>query len=134
MRAAPVALTAIAGVLLLMLTFAGVLFLGVALYVGIAAWVNPALAALITAGILLAPLMAAGLYLFWQIHRRRSRRTHRRHELDALKAALQASAQSDPYGFVTAAFVSGVLLSAKSATRLRIAQFMDLCSGLYTSG
>ena len=54
------------------------------------------------------------------------RRERRRRELEALKAGLQAGAEQDPYGFLTAAFFSGVLLAAKADTRERITQFMSL--------
>ncbi|MDE2345467.1 MAG: hypothetical protein KGL13_03260 [Gammaproteobacteria bacterium] len=134
MRIAPVALAAAAAVLLLMCAVAGVLFLGAAMYLGIATAVKPAYAALITAAALLAPLVFASLLLLWRAHRRRRQHTRRRRELQALRVALQASARSDPYGFVTAAFVSGVLLSSKSDTRLRMAQFMELCGGLGVGG
>ena len=120
------ALAAVAGVLFLTLVLAGVACLAVALYLGFAILVPPALAALIAGVLLLAPLLAVLAYLFWQTGRRRFRRECRRRELEALKAALRAGAGQDPYGFVTAAFLSGVLLSAKADTRERITQFMSL--------
>lgn len=133
MRSARIALVITAALLLLMSTFAGVLFLAGAAYLAMATWISPGFAALITAGILFAPLISAALYLSWQIHRQRIRRARRRHELGALKAALLASAENDPYGYVTSAFMSGVLLSTKPATRERITQLMNLCSGMYTA-
>ena len=57
------ALAAIAGVLFLTLTFAGVACLAVALYLGFTNLAPPALAAIIAGVLLLAPLLAALAYL-----------------------------------------------------------------------
>ena len=120
------ALAAVAGVLFLTLALAGVACLAAALYLGFAIVVPPALAAFIAGALLLAPLLAALAYLSWQAARQRLRRERRRRELEALQAALRAGAEQDPYGFLTAAFLSGVLLSAKADTRERITQLMSL--------
>lgn len=133
MKATRIALAATLALLLIMSMLAGVVFMAGALYLAIATQVSPAFAALITAGLLFLPLMSAMLYMTWQIHRQRQRRVRRRQALDALKAALQAGAEDDPYGFVTSAFISGVLLSTKPGTRERITQIMNLCSGTYTA-
>ena len=124
-------LAAVAGLMLLMLTFGGVCFLAGAGYLVLAAHMAPWAAALIVAGVMLLPLLAAVFRLLWSAHQRR---LQQRHGLDALKAALGERAKADPYGFVGAAFMSGMMLSASAATKQRIAECMAACKGAGLGG
>lgn len=119
MSRASVGLAALAGITFLMLTFAGVSFAAVAVYFALADYLRPWLAALITAGIMLLPLLAAICALLWSSYRRRLRRKHR---LAALRHAISAAAQADPYGFLSTAFLAGMALSRKPVTVERMAE------------
>jgi hypothetical protein len=116
---ASVGLAALAGITFLMLTFAGVGFAGVAAYFALTDYMRPWLAALITAGILLLPLLVTICVLLWSSYRRRMRRKHR---LAALRNAISAAAQTDPYGFLSTAFLAGMALSRKPVTMERMAE------------
>ena len=131
MNRASMGLAAVAGLMLLMLTFGGVCFLAGAGYLALAAHVAPWAAALIVAGVLLLPLLAAVTRLLWSV---RQRRLQQRHGFDALKAALGERAKADPYGFMGAAFMSGMMLSASAATKQRIAECMAACRGAELGG
>lgn len=114
-------LAVVAGLLMLMLTFGGVCFLAGAGYLALAGYMSPWLAALITGAVLLTPLLTAVMWLLWDA---RQRDLQRRHRLDAVKAVLADSARNDPYGFVGAAFMSGMMLSLSPNTRERFTEYM----------
>jgi hypothetical protein len=116
---ASVGLAALAGITFLMLTFAGVSFAGVAAYFALADYMRPWLAALITAGILLLPLLVTICALLWSSYRRRM---HRKRRLAALRNAISAAAQADPYGFLSTAFLAGMALARKPVTMERMAE------------
>ena len=124
MNRASVGLAVTAGLMMLMLTFGGVCFVAGAAYLALATYVSPWLAALVVGLVLLSPLIAVVSWLLWSVHRRRLRQRHR---FDALQAVLGDRAKADPYGFVGAAFMSGMMLSASSATKARIAECMAAC-------
>ena len=126
MNRASAGLAAVAGLMMLMLTFGGVCFVAGAAYLALAAKISPWLAALAVGLLLLLPLIAAVTVLLWGAHQRRLRQ---RHGFDALKAVLGDRAKADPYGFVGSAFMSGMMLSASAATKERIAECMASCKG-----
>ena len=126
MNRASMGLAAVAGLMLLMLTFGGVCFLAGAGYLALAAHMSPWAAALIVAGVSLLPLLAAVFRLLWSARRRR---VQQQRGFDALKVALGERAKADPYGFVGAAFMSGMMLSASASTKQRIAECMAACKG-----
>jgi hypothetical protein len=131
MNRASIGLGLLAGLALVMLTFGGVCFLAGAAYLALAEHVSPWLAALMVAGVMLLPLLAGVAALTWSVHQRRVQQHHR---LDALKAAIAGSAQADPYGFVGAAFMSGLMFSSSAATKQRIAECMSVCRGVMFGG
>jgi len=130
MNRASIGLGLLAGLTLVMLTFGGVCFLAGAAYLALAAHVIPWAAALIVAGVMLLPLLLGVAALLWSARRRQ----RQRHRLDALKAAIAGSAQADPYGFVGAAFMSGLMFSTSAATKQRIAECMAMCRGAMPGG
>jgi len=121
MNRATVGLAALAGLMLVMLTFGGVCFLAGAAYLALAEHMSPWLAALIVAGVMLLPLFLAIGRLSWIARQRRLRKQHR---FGALKAVFSDKAKADPYGFMGTAFMSGITLATSVATRRRIAEFM----------
>src|SRR5579862_7791536 len=126
MNRANVGLAVLVGLTLAMLTFGGVCFLAGAAYLALAEHVSPWLAALIVAGVMLLPLLFGVAALLWSAHQRR---VQQRHRLDALKAAIAGNAKADPYGFVGAAFMSGLMFSTSAATKQRLAECMAMCRG-----
>lgn len=126
MNRAKVGLAVLAGLMLLMLSFGGVCFLAGAAYLALAAHVSPWLAALITGGVLLLPMLAGTARLWWSARQRRKSREHR---FDAWKAVFTGRARTDPYGFVGAAFTIGLTLSASAQARQRLAERMAACKG-----
>jgi len=126
MNRAKLGLAMLAGLMLVMLSFGGVCFLAGAAYLALAAHMSPWLAALITGGLLLLPMLAGFAGLSWSARRRRARRAQ---GFEALKAGLAGRAKTDPYGFVGAAFTFGLTLSTSTDARQRIAEFMAACKG-----
>jgi hypothetical protein len=120
MNRASVGLALLAGLLMMILTVAGVWFVADAAYLALVAHVSPWLAALVTGGLMLLPLLAVIGLLLRSAHRRRLRQQRR---LGALKAVLSEAAKDDPYGFVGTAFMSGMMLATSKADKDRIAEF-----------
>lgn len=110
-----------AGLIVMMLTFAGVVFAAGAVFFALDTHMSSWLAAVLTGGALLVPLLALVSWLWWDARRRRLRKQRR---LEAAKRAIAASALADPYGFVCAAFLVGVSLSQASASPERVAEFV----------
>ena len=127
MNRAAIGLGLLAGLMMLILTVAGVWFVADAAYLALAAHMNPWVAALITGGILLLPLVAIVYLLLWGSHQRKLSKQHR---LDALKAILSEAAKDDPYGFVGTAFMSAMMMSTSKASKERIAELMAAFKGI----
>ena len=108
MNRSSVGLAVAAGLMFAMLTVVGVFYVAGAVFFALGVYVSPWLAALLTGGALLLPLLALVSWLWWDARRRRLRKQHR---LDAARRAIAARAVADPYGFVCAAFLVGVTLS-----------------------
>src|SRR5579859_231168 len=127
MNRATLGLAALSGLVLVMTTFGGVCYLAGAAYLALAAYVSPWLAALIVASVMLMPLLLTIGRLSWVAHQRRLRKQHR---LDALKSTIAGSAQADPFGFVGAAFMSGMMFAASAATKQRIVECVAALEGI----
>jgi len=127
MNRATLGLAALSGLVLVMTTFGGVCYLAGAAYLALAAYVSPWLAALIVASVMLMPLLLTIGRLSWVAHQRRLRKQHR---LDALKSTIAGSAQADPFGFVGAAFMSGMMFSTSAATKQRIVECVAALEGI----
>jgi hypothetical protein len=121
MNRSKLSLAMLAGLMLLMLSFGGVCFLAGAAYLALAERLSPWLAALITGGLLLLPMLAGGGWLWWRARQRQARREH---GFEALKAGFLNRAKTEPYEFVGAAFAFGMALSTSLAARRRIAEHM----------
>lgn len=121
MNRSSVGLAVAAGLMFLMLTFAGVVFAAGAVFLALDAYMSSWLAAVLTGGVLLVPLLALVAWLWWDARRRRLRKQRR---LEAAKRAIAARAVADPYGFVCAAFMAGVTLSHASVAPERVAEFV----------
>ena len=122
MNRSAVALGVLTGLGALMLTFGGVCFLGGAAYLALATELRPWLAALVTGGVLILPLLVSVAWLGFDARRRRLRRERR---LEKLQALLTGDFRQHPYGFLGAAFMSGIMLSASPAIAQHIADFMS---------
>lgn len=108
MNRATAGLAVLAGLTLLMLTFGGVCFVAGAAYLALAQHVSPWLAALLTGGVMLLPLLTTIGWLLWKARGKRLRHSH----FDAMKAAFMEKARTSPYEFMGEAFMSGMMLSA----------------------
>lgn len=131
MNRSAVALGVLTGLAALMLTFGGVCFLAGAAYLALATELRPWLAALITGGLMLLPLLVAVAWLGLDARRRRLRRERR---LEKLQALLTGDIRQHPYGFLGAAFMSGIMLSASPAIAQHIADFMSAGARSRTEG
>lgn len=132
MNLASVGLALLAGLVMLILTVAGVVFVAQAAYLALATQLSPWLAALLTGSVLLLPFLAGTGILLWRSRQRRLQR--RRGGLAALQAILAESAKTDPYGFVGTAFVSGMMLSASRGGKERVAEFSAIFESLRPGG
>lgn len=121
MNRASIGLAIVGSVVFLMLTFAGVFFVAGAVFFALAAYLSPWLAALLTAGVLLLPLLVSVSWLGWSAYQRRLRKRRR---FEAVKTAIAASAVNDPFGFVCTAFLTGMTLSKTPVTAERVAEFV----------
>ena len=108
MNRATAGLAVLAGLTLLMLTFGGVCFVAGAAYLALAQHVSPWLAALLTGGVMLLPLLTTIGWLLWKARGKGLRHSH----FDAMKAAFMEKARTSPYEFMGEAFMSGMMLSA----------------------
>lgn len=119
MNRATAGLAVLAGLAIVMLTFGGVCFTAGAAFLALAQHMSPWLAALLTGGVMLVPLLAAVGWLSWKAHEKRLR--HRR--FDTMKAAFVEKARNSPYQFMGEAFMSGMMLSAAAPfTKERVAE------------
>ncbi|MGH7485461.1 MAG: hypothetical protein ACREMY_07625 [bacterium] len=122
MNRATAGLAILAGLTLLMLTFGGVCFTAGAAYLALAEHMSPWLAALLTGGVMLLPLLTAVGWLLWQARERRLRKLRHAH-FDSLRAAFAEKARTRPYAFMGEAFMSGMMLAtAAPFTKERMAE------------